>query len=60
MTLVDQQMAEPDLGGDEVAAAADAEVAGGGRAIVIDRSGLGVHQKRRTGDTTSRISMSMC
>jgi hypothetical protein len=52
-------MAEPDLEGDEVVAAVDAEAGGGDRAIVVDRTGLGVHQKRRTGDTTSRISMSM-
>jgi hypothetical protein len=54
--LVDRQMAEPDLEGNEVAAAVEAEV--GGRAMIVaDRTG---HQKRRTVDTTSRISMSMC
>jgi hypothetical protein len=59
VTLVDRQIVEPDLGGD-AAAAVDVEVGGGAQAIVVDRTGPGAHQKRRTdGDTTARISMSV-
>ncbi len=55
MTLVDRQMEVPDLRDDEaVAVGAGAE--GGGQAIVVNRIGPRVHQKRRTGDdTTHRI-----
>jgi hypothetical protein len=51
VTLVDRQMVVPDLRDDEaVAVGAGAE--GGGQAIVVNRIGPGVHQKRRTGDSS--------
>jgi hypothetical protein len=37
--------------GDDEAVGADAVVEGGGQAIVVDRIGLGVHQKRIAGTT---------
>jgi hypothetical protein len=48
VTLVDLWTAELVLMGDE-AVGADAEGGGGGQAIVVDRIGLGVHQKRMAG-----------
>jgi hypothetical protein len=58
VTLVELRTPELVLGGDEVVGAdvdvdvdadADAEVGMGGQAIVVDRIGLGVHQKRMAG-----------
>jgi hypothetical protein len=53
VTLVDRQIVEPDLGGD-AAAAVDVEVGGGAQAIVVDRTGPGAHQKRRTDGDSSK------
>jgi hypothetical protein len=44
--------------GDDEAVGADAEVGGGGQAIVVDRIGLGVHQERIAG--TARRTCQIC
>lgn len=56
VTLDDRWTAELVLVGDE-AVGADAEVGGGGQATVVDRIGLGVHQKRMA-DTRGCTKMS--